>query len=448
MHPALILSYASAAFVLPAIPIANATPLPRTSFGGRRARQAVASPSRFGVSLLTRASTTSNLTSSSYLRSLRAVNNTVDLLQAQLDQVFITQLGVGNQQFNVVLDTGSSDTWVVESDFQCVNYTGYNEPLPQSACQFGPPFTPDQSFAVIRDENFNITYGSGEFLNGVLGYDSVRLAGITVPKQEVALASLAGWSGDGISSGLVGLAFPSLTDAYPGTNASLDVEATPLHPNVSNRITYSSIINTIFFVDNLTDPLFSLALSRDVSNTSFGGIFSIGGIPATNNPLINASSTFTSTDIQYMKQQFLDPNTPEYQFYTITIDGLVYNDTEGSATQYIVDSGTTMNYVPTADAVAFNSLFHPPAWEDSGIWFVDCNATSVPDFGVSIGGCVFPTNRHDLVVSEGEGTCISGIQDGGLGPYILGDVFLKNVLAVYDVGRLKMRFSARPEYQS
>jgi dihydroxyacetone kinase DhaKLM complex PTS-EIIA-like component DhaM len=40
--------------------------------------------------------------------------------------------------------------------------------------------------------------------------------------------------------------------------------------------------------------------------------------------------------------------------------------------------------------------------------------------------------------------CITGIDDGGaLGTgelYILGDIFLKNVVAVYDVGAAEMRF--------
>lgn len=38
------------------------------------------------------------------------------------------------------------------------------------------------------------------------------------------------------------------------------------------------------------------------------------------------------------------------------------------------------------------------------------------------------------------------VGDGGTGPYVLGDVFLKNVLAVFDVDDAVMQFAAREKY--
>ena len=46
----------------------------------------------------------------------------------------------------------------------------------------------------------------------------------------------------------------------------------------------------------------------------------------------------------------------------------------------------------------------------------------------------------------GGNICLSGIQDDGGSFGILGDVFLKNVLAVYDIGASEMRFAARENY--
>lgn len=44
----------------------------------------------------------------------------------------------------------------------------------------------------------------------------------------------------------------------------------------------------------------------------------------------------------------------------------------------------------------------------------------------------------------GRGTCMSGINDGGdNAPYVVGDVFLKNVVVVFDVGATELRFRAR-----
>jgi hypothetical protein len=44
-----------------------------------------------------------------------------------------------------------------------------------------------------QQENFNVSYASGEFLVGQVGYESITLAGITVPKQEIGLIDYAYW---------------------------------------------------------------------------------------------------------------------------------------------------------------------------------------------------------------------------------------------------------------
>jgi hypothetical protein len=43
---------------------------------------------------------------------------------------------------------------------------------------------------------------------------------------------------------------------------------------------YPSIIDTIFEIQNLTALIFTLALSRDESNNSYGGVIAIGGSQA------------------------------------------------------------------------------------------------------------------------------------------------------------------------
>lgn len=57
-------------------------------------------------------------------------------------------------------------------------------------------------------------------------------------------------------------------------------------------------------------------------------------------------------------------------------------------------------------------------------------------------------NVADMTIDGGFGgnICLSGIQDDGGSFGILGDVFLKNVLAVYDIGASEMRFAARENY--
>lgn len=161
----------------------------------------------------------------------------------------------------------------------------------------------------------------------------------------------------------------------------------------------------------------------------------------------------------------------EYTFYTIIADAYIY---EGSAntsatinstaawnklfptaaattntTQFpiVVDSGTTLLFLPTELFTDLLALFDPPATVVAGLGLAlaPCNA-SVPALGVQIGGVVFDISPADMLlqsqVDPDTGNCLVGLQDGGAGPYVLGDTFMNNVVAVFDVGASEMRFAA------
>ena len=130
----------------------------------------------------------------------------------------------------------------------------------------------------------------------------------------------------------------------------------------------------------------------------------------------------------------------------------------GGNIQYIVDSGTTLNYFPTAVADAVNAAFVPPAVysDDEGAYVVDCKAKA-PSLGIKISGTIFWTNPLDMILlagtdENGNDVCISGIDDGGSDTaedvYILGDTFQKNVMSVFDIGAVELRFAAREFYSS
>lgn len=77
-----------------------------------------------------------------------------------------------------MVDTGSSDTWVVEEGFECLDIDS-GDAVPESTCNFGPVYSPGNEFQSIPDENFNATYGDGQFLTGTFGTTNVTLGGIT-----------------------------------------------------------------------------------------------------------------------------------------------------------------------------------------------------------------------------------------------------------------------------
>jgi hypothetical protein len=94
-----------------------------------------------------------------------------------------------------------------------------------------------------------------------------------------------------------------------------------------------------------------------------------------------------------------------------------------------------------------SALFSPPAVYDSfyGFYSLPCDAIA-PSFAIKIDGVVFEVDKRDLIQDDetGRGTCMSGVNDGSTNaPYVVGDVFLKNVVVVFDVGATELRIGAR-----
>jgi hypothetical protein len=100
---------------------------------------------------------------------------------------------------------------------------------------------------------------------------------------------------------------------------------------------------------------------------------------------------------------------------------------------------------------AVNNAFQPPAvfFYDFGAYFVDCDAIP-PPLSITINGVDFVINPRDMiyqgVVDPHSHMCLSAVASGGQGPWVLGDTFLQNVVAIYDVGGAKMRFIGHTYY--
>lgn len=377
------------------------------------------------------------------------------------------QVEFGGQKFQLLVDTGSSDFWVPTQNFTCVG-TDYGQKNPtQADCAFGPLYKQAPGFEQIPDRNFNLTYAGLGAITGVPGYDNVTVAGITVPHAHVNLVNEAFWTGDNVTSGVIGLAYPYLTSQYAGTNPDNDVQG--------KQIPYAPFFTSMYTNTNVP-PVFSLALERKSGSYGLlaGGKIAFGGLPP-----VNYTGGFAQSQIiKHKVIPFYPEGNTHFQEYTIVPDGFVFpgagklrpmtnqanNDTlqenkrsfVGTDFPMFIDSGTPLLYIPKQLAESVNAAYSPPAKYNKTYeaYTVDCKATP-PSFGVVIGGKTFYLNPEDMFGGPlGDGTCLGGITwtlipstTSRVPPFnILGVTFLKSVLAVFDVGGSEMRIASRENY--
>lgn len=88
--------------------------------------------------------------------------------------------------------------------------------LPQQRCGFGALYDRDASstFASIPTHDFGVKYTDGEFLTGEMGTEELGIGGAGDDAlsvlQTIGMVERGWWMVDGMSSGLMGLAYPTL----------------------------------------------------------------------------------------------------------------------------------------------------------------------------------------------------------------------------------------------
>lgn len=163
------------------------------------------------------------------------------------------------------------------------------------------------------------------------------------------------------------------------------------------------------------------------------------------------------TSLQHQFYEYRPITAINRGFYTIAPDAYVYENKKAVVTNHatnidaIVDSGTTLLYFPTAVYNGYIASFDPAPIIVDGYPYCPCNTTA-PYLGIKIAGTVFNISSADLNLPDSGFTssttaveyCLIGVNDVGAGIEtfpIFGDVFLKNVVAVFDIGASMMRFA-------
>ncbi|KAG2154413.1 aspartic peptidase domain-containing protein [Suillus bovinus] len=336
--------------------------------------------------------------------SKRANTAAIPITDEQNDSSYSGVVSIGSpaQNFDLVLDTGSSDLWVATST--C------------TSCASNEFTTSKSSTFQSSGTSLQINYGSGS-VKGVVAQDTVTFGGFTITQQELlAASSVTSGLLDGVLSGIMGLGF-----------------------NTISALNTTPFWQALYNANQLSEPLFSFYLERyndqATMNTAPGGILTLGG---TNSSLYQGSIEYLSL-AGSPSYWLLNVNSLSVQGKTVSV---------GSSSLAAIDTGTTLIAAP--NNVAANIWAQVPGsialtGQYAGLYAFPC--TTDVTVTMSFGGSTWTISPADMnlgsVPSSVSGSttqmCAGGIFDigtsvgtgSGVPTWIIGDTFLKNVYSVF-----------------
>lgn len=324
------------------------------------------------------------------------LSNAVGIYQDGRDFTYFVQveLGSAKQQMYMLLDTGAGTTWIMGSG--CTT-----EP-----CKIHDTWDSSSSDTFEdAEENFSVNYGSGN-VKGANARDAISLGGIDVTMHF----GVADETSDDFNhfpfDGILGM---SMTKGESDNFPLMLKDSGELESNV-----------------------FSIYLDRGSSGENRGELV-LGGI----------NDEKHTGDIGYTK---ISKDTKDW---AIPLDGVGVDDqsTKVKSKLGYIDSGTSFIFASPEDVEVLHKLIPGAASDDGVNWRVPCDTKERVAFTFS--GKRYTVAPEDYIsTTSTRGECRSNIfgkevvSDG----WLLGDIFLKNVYAVFDMDEERIGMSARFQY--
>lgn len=321
--------------------------------------------------------------------SKKTVSTPSSAFGQQLGNYIYTNVSVGTppQVFEVTLDTGSADLWVPLTPDE-KSHPGYYNPLASSTYQY-------------LNNQFSIGYvggtSSGDWLT-----DDISVGSVALKNFQLGAASQSSEE----PMGVLGISFEE------------EESASNPYPNFPYAAKQQGYIDWVVY-----------SLHFDTASSD-EGVFLLGGID---------HAKYTG-DIKYYP--VADPSTGP----TINIDTISANDTTITVDGPVVlDSGSIAIAFPDTQFRALGSALGFTNYSSvNGVYTIDCDTKVNVDFNFE--QLTIKADESSLVVpfSYFSGTasdtyCVFAVQnsatygDSGAYTYFLGDPFLKNAYAVYDL---------------
>jgi hypothetical protein len=308
------------------------------------------------------------------------------------------QIGTPPKDFRLLMDSGSSDTWVGSAE------TCKNTDTGSDCGKHTFLGTSTSSSFKASTDAFAVSYGTGA-VKGVKVTDDLSFAGLNLKAHSFGVAN-------------------EESDEFANDKTTFD-GIMGLAQSVLAKQKVLTPPEALADTGLVTDAIVSYKMPR-FQDKKLDGQITFGAVdPAT----IDASTSVT-----------LD-NISKTGFWEATIDSISVEGTDTGVTgrTAILDTGTTLIVAPLADVESVLALIDGSQTDGQGNFLIPCT-TSKP-LALTFGGQQFSIDPRDLIFAPVDpnnltGDCLPGISAGNFGgptQWLVGDVFLKNVIFTTDV---------------
>lgn len=306
----------------------------------------------------------------------------------------VIQLGSPAQEFKVIFDTGSANTWVPSkecSSFACLLHKRYDS-------------SKSSTFKANQTE-FKIRYGSGA-VEGFISTDRMEVGGLEIKDQGFGeTTKMPGFTfAFAKFDGIMGLGYDTI---------SVEGVVPPFYNMLKQKL--------------IEDAVFSFYLARAQEGTPEGGSLVFGGV-----------------EEKYMDGPLKYAPVVRKGYWEVALDSFCVGDDDlGIKGTAAIDTGTSLIALPSAVSETINKKIGAKKGF-RGIYTVDCAAIKdLPPVIFEFGGHKFPLEAQDYILQT-SGGCISpfmGLDLPGLKLWIVGDAFLRRYYTVYDMDKHRVGFA-------
>ncbi|KGQ02996.1 Polyporopepsin [Beauveria bassiana D1-5] len=312
------------------------------------------------------------------------------------DVSYIASVAIGSASWDLIVDTGSSNTW-----------TGAQK-------SYVPYSTGNDTGGTV-----GVSYGSGQF-SGEEYVDKVTFAGLTVKSQSVGSAkSAVGFNG---VDGIFGLGPVGLT-----------------RNTVSNAATVPTFLDNLYKQGSIPSEVLGVYFKSETGSDTNdnNGELTLGGVDDTKyTGALNYVPTLKSGSAA--------------AYWGVSIASFTYGSTVlASGATGIVDTGTTLIYIPSAAYAKYLSASGGKTDANTGL--VSYTTKPTANFGIKIGATTYNLTPAQYLVPTSQygffglpaGKYYSWIANGGTGSVntVIGQKFLENYYSVYDTTYARIGFA-------